>query len=71
MFWPVQETVKEAGFEPGTAASAVWCRPVANVADPDPSPVGFGHFSSDPDTGLNKRPNLNLFSTKNVINTVL
>jgi hypothetical protein len=26
---PVQETVRGAGFEPGTAASSVWCRPVA------------------------------------------
>jgi hypothetical protein len=26
---PVQETVRGAGFEPGTAASSVWCHPVA------------------------------------------
>jgi hypothetical protein len=26
---PVQVTVGGAGFEPGTAASSVWCRPVA------------------------------------------
>jgi hypothetical protein len=26
---PVQEAVRGAGFEPGTAALAVWCHPVA------------------------------------------